>query len=152
FGADLLVTCRMGFVLRRHHDVPRPLGEPAESLVGIEIRWLAGTLRNETLLSCLFGDPHAPADLRPGRARASCLVDEVADQMVSDVAEVIRGDDRVRKLFENVRVHLLDGLDQVVEPDWIRHTDWILQANAPWNGRTAGRVNHRLSVAECQPQ
>jgi hypothetical protein len=26
-------------------------------------------------------------------------------------------------LFENVGVHLLDGLDQVVEPDRIRHTD-----------------------------
>src|SRR5207302_9826292 len=99
-----------------------------------EVQWFAGALRNETLLSRLFGDPHAPADLRPGRARASCLVDEVADEMVSDVAEVIRGDDRVGKLFENVGVHLLDGLDQVVEPDWIRHTDWFRHARAPCGG------------------
>src|SRR5437763_15126620 len=39
---------------------------------------------------------------------AASLVDEVADEVVSDVAEVIRGDDRVGKLFENVGVHLLD--------------------------------------------
>lgn len=40
-------------------------------------------------------------------------VDEVADQVVSHVAEVIRGDDRVGKLLERVGVHLLDALDQV---------------------------------------
>jgi len=49
FGADLVVVCRagfdsartmsgaLGFVLRRHHDVPRPLREPAEPLAGIKI-------------------------------------------------------------------------------------------------------------------
>ena len=78
----------------------------------------------EALLRRLFADPHAPADVRPGSARASCLIDKVADQMVSHIAEMIRGDDRIGKLVESLGVHLLDGLDQVVEPDRIRHSHW----------------------------
>ncbi|WP_308259078.1 hypothetical protein [Pseudonocardia sp. H11422] len=49
----------------------------------------------------------------------------MADQMVGHVAEVIRDEDRVGELFEGVGVHLRDGLDQVVEPDWVRHSDRI---------------------------
>ena len=37
FGADLVVAGSPGFVLRRHHDVLRPRGEPAEPLLGIEV-------------------------------------------------------------------------------------------------------------------
>ena len=128
-GADQVVARGAGLVLRRRHGVARPRGEPAEALAGIEIEWPARVLGNETLLGCLLGNPHAPADLRPGRARAPCLVDEVADQMVGHFAEVIGGEDGARKLFERVGVHLRDGLDEVVEPDGIRHADWVRHAS-----------------------
>jgi hypothetical protein len=49
----------------------------------------------------------------------------MADQMVSHVAEVIGGDDRVGKRLESIGVHLLDSLDKVVEPEWIRHTSTL---------------------------
>jgi hypothetical protein len=45
--------------------------------------------------------------------------------VVSHVAEMVGSDDRVGELFEGVGVNLLDGLDQVVEPGWVRHTGWI---------------------------
>jgi hypothetical protein len=41
----------------------------------------------------------------------------MADEVVGDVAEMLGDDDRVGELLEGVRVCLLDGLDEVVEPD-----------------------------------
>jgi hypothetical protein len=49
--------------------------------------------------------------------------------MVGHFAEVIGGEDRARKLFERVGVHLRDGLDEVVEPDGIRHADRVRHAS-----------------------
>ncbi len=46
-GTDLVVACCACFVLRGHHDVPGPLGEAVESLLGIQIG--AGVLRHEAL-------------------------------------------------------------------------------------------------------
>ena len=100
--ADLVVACRAGLVLRCHHDIPRPLGEPAESLAGVEIDRLAGVLRDEPLLGRLLGDSHACANGRPGRARAPRLVDEVADQVVGHVAEMVGDDDRPGELFKGI--------------------------------------------------
>jgi len=53
----------------------------------------------------------------------------VANQMVGHVAEMIGGDDRVRKPLERVGAHLRDGLNKVVEPDGIRHADRIRHAS-----------------------
>ncbi len=115
-GPDLVVAGPLGLVLRRHHDVARPRGEPPEALAGVEVGRLVRLLRG-ALLRGLLRHAHAPADLRPGRARAPGLVDEVADQVVGELTEAVGGDDRTGELFENVRMHLLDCLDQVVEPD-----------------------------------
>jgi len=41
----------------------------------------------------------------------------VDDEVVGDLAEVLRGDHRGAELFEGVGVGLLDAVDQVVEPD-----------------------------------
>ncbi|CAM5468889.1 hypothetical protein SGLAM104S_06525 [Streptomyces glaucescens] len=101
-----------GLVVGGHDDVPRARGVAAEPLAGIQVRGLLG---HEPLLRRLPGDAHALADVRPGRARAACLVHEVADQVVRHVAEVLRGDDRVLELVEGLRVNLLDGRDEVVE-------------------------------------
>jgi hypothetical protein len=43
------------------------------------------------------------------------LVDEMADQMVCDLAEVICGGDRLGELVEWVGARLVDGRDQVGE-------------------------------------
>jgi len=118
-GTDLAVSCCACFVLRGHHDVPGPLGEAVESLVGIQIG--AGVLRHEALAGRLFGDAHAPADVCPGGPGTTCLVDEVADEMVRHVTEVVGRQHGVGELIESVRVHLLDGFDQLVEPDRVGH-------------------------------
>ena len=48
---------------------------------------------------------------------AAGLVDEVADEVVGDVAEMFGGEHRIGELIERFGVHLLDRLDQVVEAD-----------------------------------
>jgi hypothetical protein len=123
-GADLVVPGRAGLVLRGHHDVAGAGGEAAEALGGVEVGGLAG-LRYEALLRRLPGDAHALADVGPGGARPPRLVHEVADQVVGQLAEVVRGDHGVGELVERVAVGLLDGLDEVVEADGMRHADWF---------------------------
>jgi len=51
------------------------------------------------------------------------------DQMVRDVAQVVGGDDRAGELFQRVGVDLLDGFDQVVEPDRAGHARWLPHAS-----------------------
>jgi hypothetical protein len=43
----------------------------------------------------------------------------VADEVVGDLPEVVGGEHGVRQLVEGVRVHLRDGVDQVVEADGV---------------------------------
>ena len=43
----------------------------------------------------------------------------MADQVVGHLAEVVGGEDGVAELVEGVGVDLLDGRDQVVEPDGV---------------------------------
>lgn len=121
-GEAFGVARGLGLGVRGHDHVPGARCVAAEALAGVEVRL---GLRDEPLLRRLPGDPHAPADVRPGRARTPGLVDEVPDQMVGDVAEVVRGDHRVLELVERVGVDLLDGLDEVVETygwraEWVR--------------------------------
>jgi len=49
--------------------------------------------------------------------------------MVRDVTQVVGGDDRVGELLERVGVNLLDGLDQIVEPDRAGHARWLPHAS-----------------------
>ena len=78
----------------------------AEALAGVEVgERPPGLLGDEALLRRLLGDAHAAADLGPGGARAAGLVDEVADQVVGDVAEVVGGEHGVGELVEGVGVH-----------------------------------------------
>ena len=60
-------------------------------------------------------DAHAPADVGPRRAGAAGLVDEVADQVVRDLAEVLGGQDGVAELVEGVVVDRGDRRDEVVQ-------------------------------------
>ena len=123
FGADLGIARGVGLVVGGHDGVAGPRGEPGEPVGGVEGRG------HETLLSGLLGDAHAAPDVGPGGARAAGLVDKVPDQVVGHVAEVVGGDHRVGELVENVRVHGLDGADEVVEPDGIRHADRFRHAS-----------------------
>ena len=96
----------MVLVLRGDHDIARARGEPAETGVGVEGgRFEVGQLGHEPLLGGLLGDAHALADLGPRRARPAGLVDEVADQVVGDLAEGLGGQHRVGQLLEWFGVH-----------------------------------------------
>ena len=87
----------MGFVLGGDDGAAGAGGEPAEARVRVE----GGVgLGHEPLLGGLLGDTHALADVGPRRARAAGLIDEVADQMVGEVAEVLGGQHRVGELLE----------------------------------------------------
>ena len=79
-AGDLLVTTVAGLELGLQHHDPGPVGEPVQSGIG----------GNEALLRGLFGHPHALPDHRPRCARPPGLVDEVPDQMVSEVIQVTR--------------------------------------------------------------
>ena len=60
------------------------LGEPLEA-----VRRVGVGFADEPLLRGLLGDAHAAADLGPRCAGPAGLVDEVADQMVGDLADVV---------------------------------------------------------------
>ena len=112
-GGDLRVRGGPRLLLRGHDDLARPRGEAAEPLLGVEVG--RGALRDEALLGRLLGDAHAPADVGPRRAGAAGLVDEVADEVVRDLAEVLGGQDGVAELVEGVVVDRGDRRDEVVE-------------------------------------
>src|SRR6201999_1563180 len=95
-GGDLVVGGVVRRVLGGDHRAARPGGEASEALFGVQGGRL-GT-RDEPLLGGLFGDAHAVADVGPRRPRAASLVDEVADQVVGDFAQVFAGQDGVRQL------------------------------------------------------
>ncbi|MES4831026.1 L-2-hydroxyglutarate oxidase [Streptomyces anthocyanicus] len=102
----------LGRVVGGHHDVARAGRVAAEALAGVQVGRFLG---HEALLRRLAGDPHALADVGPGRARTSGLVHEVADEVVGHLAEVLAGDDGVLELFQRLRMHLLDRGDEFVE-------------------------------------
>ena len=78
----------LGRVLRDDDDIARARGEPAEACIRVERGGFeVGRLRHEPLLRGLLGDAHALADLGPRRAGSPGLVDEMADQVIGDLAE-----------------------------------------------------------------
>src|SRR5579872_3316622 len=72
-----------------------PRGEPFERRAALRHQPAEQALQgraaggDEPLLRRLLGDAHRVADLGPGRSRLARLVDEVADQVAGDVAEVL---------------------------------------------------------------
>ena len=118
-GVDLVVAGLVRLVLGGDDDVARPGGEPAEAGVGVERGGVGGRLGDEPLLRGLLGDAHALADLGPRRPGPAGLVDEVADEVVGDLAEGLGGQHRVGELVERFVVHLLDDVDEVVEADGV---------------------------------
>ena len=72
---------------------------------------------HEPFLGRLFGDAHALADLGPRRARPAGLVDEMADHVVSQLAEALgdghRGGDVAEGVIVGVLVaHVGDEFDE----------------------------------------
>jgi hypothetical protein len=65
------------------------------------------------------------------------LVDKVADEMVGDLVEGLRGEYRVGELLERFVVHRLDHVDEVVEADGIGDLRGLGHA-----------VNHRLTATD----
>ena len=118
-GVDLGVAGLVGLVLGSDDDVARPRGESAEAGIGVECVGVAGGLGDEALLGGLLGDAHALADLGPRRPGPARLVDEVADEVVGDLAEGLGGQHRIGELLERFLVHLLDDVDEVVEADGV---------------------------------
>ena len=104
--ADLGVAGRVRLVLGVDDDVAGPRGEPAEAGVGVQGGGVGGRLGDEPLLRGLLGDAHALADLGPRRAGAAGLVDEMADEVVGDLAEGFGGQHGVGELLERFVVHL----------------------------------------------
>ena len=137
---SLLPAC-LRLVLCDDHDVACARGEPAEAGVGVEGGGFeVGHLGHEPLLRGLLGDAHALADIGPRRPGASGLVDEVADQMIGDLAEGFGRQHRVGELFEWFGVHRLDDVDEVVEADGVGDL-----------GRLGHAVNSRLTYCDRQP-
>ena len=137
-GLDQRVTGLVGTVLGLDHDVAGPLGEPAESGVGVQGFGVVGSSGDEAFLRRLFGDTHALADLCPRGAGSTGLVDEVADEVVGHLAKCLGGQHGVGELIEGLVVHLGDDVDQVVETDGVGD----LRAHV---------VNPRLTLGERQP-
>ena len=123
-GGDLVVPGALRLVLGGDDRVPRPGGEAAEPRVRVHLLRVR-VLGDEALLGRLAGDAHAAADVGPGGAGAPGLVHEVADEVIGDLAEVVRRDDRVGELVQRVGVDLLDRVDEFVEADRDIHADWI---------------------------
>lgn len=79
FRTDLGVAASACCLLSRQHGTTRSRGEALEVFLGGQRR------RCEALLNSLLGHTHRTADLRPGRAGASCAIDEMPDQVVPQV-------------------------------------------------------------------
>ena len=138
---DLVVAGLLRLVLSDDHDIARAWGEPAEAGVGVEGGGFeVGHLGHEPLLCSLFGDAHAFADIGPRRAGPSGLIDEVADQVIGDLAEGLGRQHRVGELFEWFGVHRLDDVDEVVEANGVGDL-----------GRLSHGVNSRLTFLNRQP-
>src|SRR5262249_27502229 len=79
-GDYLGVADPLGLVHAGDDRVAGRLGELLET-----VRRLGVGLADESFLYGLLGDAHAAADVGPGRAGTTGLVDEVADEMVGDL-------------------------------------------------------------------
>ena len=117
--SDLGVSGLVRAVLRGDHDIARAWGEPPEAGVGVERRRIARGFGHEPLLGGLLGDAHALTDFGPRCPGSTRLVDEVADEVISDFAERLGGQHRVGELLQRLVVHLLDDVDEVVEADGV---------------------------------
>ena len=98
-------------VLGPPQHVAGPLGEPAQPAGGREVEIL-GLARHEPLLHRLLGHAHVLPDLGPRCAGPAGLVDEVADEVVGNLAEMDGGLDRVGQMLQRIAVGVL--LDHVV--------------------------------------
>ena len=98
-------------------ELARPGSEPAEPGIA-EVK--VGHARHEALLRCLLGDAHGLADRAPGRTGPAGLIDEMADQLVSHLAEPLDGKHGVAEVGERTAIRMLRGnvRDEVVQPDW----------------------------------
>ncbi len=65
-----------------------------------------------------------PISVHDGTGAAG-LIDEVADQVIGDLAEVFGGQHRIGELFEGIGVDGLDGADEGVEADGIGHASTV---------------------------
>ena len=73
---------------------------------------------NRFCAACLVTPMHLPISVHDAPGSAG-LVDEVADQVVGDLAEGFGGEHRVGELIQGSVVHLLDHVDEVVEADGV---------------------------------
>ena len=138
--------CRRHALLvhRGDHDVARPRrrkrlkpGWDRDPMVrrGLSERTLLRRLLRGRPCSC-----RCRSTMRPNRR---AVVDEVPDQMVGHLPEVIGGDHGVGQLVEGLGVDLLDGVDEVIEPDRVgygeggRHSSnrRLTNGGVCWNGR-----------------
>ncbi len=113
-GPDLIVPGAPGLLLAADDRDAGPVGEPGPVA---ELRHVRRAARHEPLLGRLLGDPHAPPDVGPGGAAAAGLVDEVADEVVGEVAELLADQHGVGEVGERVAVRVLgpDQGNEVVE-------------------------------------
>ena len=108
--------------------------------------------------AALLGHPHAAADVGPGRAGATGLVDEVAEEVVGQVAEPVGGQGGLGEVGERVAVRVLGahGRDEVVEAygcgfgQRVNRNDCtrIWSPCAPPGGPAQRQLDHRRVRAE----
>ena len=116
---DLGIAGLLSLVLGDDHHVARPGSEPAETGIGVQCVGIGGGLGYEPFLGGLLGDAHALTDVGPRRPRPAGLVDEVADEVIGDLAEGLCGQHRIGELLERPIVDLLDDVDEIVEADGV---------------------------------
>ena len=94
---------------------------------------------NRFCAACLVTPMHLPISVHDAPDRAG-LVDEVADEMVGDLAEGLGGEHGVGELFERFVCTVLDDVDEVVKADGVGDL-----------GRLGHGVNSRLTLSDRQP-
>jgi hypothetical protein len=116
-AGDLVVARLAGLLLRAGRGAAGPAGEPPEESAGRGGSGLRRGLGDETLLGGLLADAHALPDLGPRRPGPAGLVDEVADEMVGELAELFGGEHGGREMLQGmpVRMRGLHVVDEVVQ-------------------------------------
>ena len=106
-AGELAVPTVAALVLGLQHHHLGPVGEPVHRRKAC----------HEALLHGLFGDAHALPDQRPRGAGPTGLVDEVPDQVVSQLAEVVGDRGRLGQVVQggSLRVGGPDLGDELVE-------------------------------------